>query len=477
MTAPDPAAAPAAAFDVIVIGGGPAGHRAALTGAAAGRRIALVEQEREVGGACVALGTIPSKTLRETALALTSVRRKTGDVFHIEGREDLQVRALMQRLDQVVSAHEHFMGRQLGQAGVTVVHGRARFVTPREVEVRTIAGAAPRLTAPVVIIATGSRPRSPKEVPVDHEHILDSDSILSMTYLPRSLVVLGAGVIASEYASIFAALGVQVTMIDKGPRPVAFVEPALTAEFVRGFEALGGRFLGGRTTKSVAWNGIDAVRVVLDDGRELLADKVLCALGRVANIEGLALENAGLAPSERGLVVVDARCRTAVPGIYAAGDVIGPPSLAASSMEQGRRAMCDALGIDPGPGADLIPTGVYSIPEMGSVGLTEARARELHGGAMVGRASFAEIARGHIGAIADGLLLLVADPQGVRLLGAHAVGEGAAELVGLGQVAIQSGWRIDQLIESVFNFPTLAEAYRVAALDIAGRRPPKPDAP
>lgn len=460
--------------DVLVIGGGPAGHRAAICGANAGKSVVLVEQERAVGGACVALGTIPSKTLRETALTLSSFKRKSGEVFHVEAREDMQVQALMQRLDQVVSAHERFMGKQLEHAGVTVVHGRARFTSPRHVDVRSLSGSVECFRGEVTIIATGSRPRSPKEVPVDHEHILDSDSILSMTYLPRSLVVLGAGVIASEYASIFAALGVSVTMIDKGNRPVGFVEAELTDHFVRGFEKLGGRFLGGRTTKSVTWNGLDAVEIVLDDGTHLRADKVLCALGRVANIEGLGLENAGLVANERGLLVVDARCRTKTPGIYAVGDVIGPPSLAASSMEQGRRAMCDALGIDPGRASQLIPTGVYSIPEMGSVGLTELQACERNGSAMVGRASFSELARGHIAAIEDGFLKLVADPRGELVLGAHVVGEGAAELVGLGQVAIQSGWRVDQFIESIFNFPTLAEAYRVAALDIAGQRDARP---
>jgi NAD(P) transhydrogenase len=430
----------------------------------------LVEQERDVGGACVTLGTIPSKTLRETAVALASFRRKTSGVFAVESGEHLQVAALMQRLDEVVLAHTRFMRRQLDDAGVDVAHGRAQFQSPKRVEVRSVKGASRTFDAEVVIIATGSRPRSPKEVPVDHEHVLDSDSILSMAYLPRSLVVLGAGVIASEYASIFAALGVDVTMIDKGARPVGFVEPDLTEHFVRGFERLGGKFLGGRTTKKVAYNGVDAVEVVLDDGRTLVADKVLCALGRVANVEGLALERAGITPSERGLVVVDARHRTSVPGIYAVGDVIGPPSLAAASMEQGRRAVCDALGVDPGIATELIPTGVYSIPEMGSVGLTEARARELHGEAVVGRASFSEIARGHIAANEDGFLKLVADPKGERVLGAHVVGEGAAELVGIGQVAIQSGWRVDQLVETIFNFPTLAEAYRVAALDVVAQR-------
>jgi len=458
-------------LDAIIIGGGPAGHRAAITGAQAGRRVVLVERERQVGGACVALGTIPSKTLRETALTLSSFQRKIGSVFPLTVPPDLQVRALMQRLDQVVSAHESFMGKQLERAGVTVVHGRARFTSPDTLEVRSVTGTTQTLAAPVIVIATGSRPRSPREVPIDHEHILDSDSLLSLTYLPRSLIVLGAGVIASEYASIFAALGVLVTMVDRGSRPVAFVEPELTSHFLKGFERHGGRFRGGRTTRSVAWNGVDAVEVVLDDGSELRADKLLCALGRVANLEGLDLERAGLAPNDRGILAADACGRTAVPGIYAIGDVVGPPSLAAASMEQGRRAMCDALGIDPGPAQALIPTGVYAIPEMGSVGLTEAQACEQYGGAvMVGRASFGELARGHIASNEDGFLKLVADPDGELILGAHVVGEGAAELVGLGQVAIQSRWRVSTLIESVFNFPTLAEAYRVAALDIAAQK-------
>ncbi len=457
-------------WDVVVIGAGPAGHRAALTAAAAGRSVAVVEQDAAVGGAGVTRGTIPSKTLRETALAFSAFARKTGGVLVTEVPEDVRVAALMKRVGDVVSAHERVMGQKLREAGVTLLHGRARFVARDAIELRTVRGERRRVDAGAIVIATGSRPRSPPEIPIDHEHILDSDSILSLTYLPRSLIVLGAGVIASEYASIFAALGVAVTMIDKAPRPVSFVEPELTARFVEGFGALGGRFIGGRRPTLVEWNGVDRVRVVLDDGTELGADKLMCALGRIANLEGLALDAAGLVPTERGLLAVDERCRTAVQGIWAVGDVIGPPSLAASSTEQGRRAVCDALGLDPGPAAELIPTGVYAIPEMASIGLGEAEARARHGDVLVGRASFSEITRGMIAATEGGFLKLVADGAGERILGAHVVGEGAAELVGIGQLAIQAGFRVDQLVETIFNFPTLAEAYRVAALEIVQQR-------
>jgi NAD(P) transhydrogenase len=461
-------------FDVLVLGAGPSGHRAALTAANAGKRVAIVEQDAAVGGACVTRGTIPSKTLRETALAFSSFAKKTGGVLTSEVPEDVRVVALMKRVGDVVSAHERVMGRQLAAAGVVVLHGRARFVARDAVELRTVRGERRRLESPAIVIATGSRPRSPAEIPIDHEHILDSDSILSLAYLPRSLIVLGAGVIASEYASIFAALGVAVTMVDKAPRPVPFVEPELTARFVEGFTENGGRFIGGRKPTRVEWNGVDHVSVVLDDGTELVADKVLCALGRVANLDGLALEAAGLAPNERGLLVVDEHCRTSAPGIWAIGDVIGPPSLAASATEQGRCAVVDALGLEAtlptGIAARVLPTGVYSIPEMASVGLNEADARARDPNVLVGRASFAEITRGMIAATEGGFLKLVATADGQKLLGAHVVGEGASELVGIGQLAIQAGLSVDQLVETIFNFPTLAEAYRVAALDVVHQR-------
>jgi len=455
-------------FDIAVVGSGPAGQKAAICGAKAGKRVVLIEQEREIGGACVRRGTIPSKTLRETALAYSTFQRKTGGMFPLATPQHLLVEGMMSRLGEVISAHEKFMAEQLGRNGILVWHGRASFSSPHELSVTPLRGERRALSAGTIVLAPGSRPRMPDDVPVDHEHILDSDSILSMHYLPRSLAVLGAGVIACEYASIFAALGVKVTLIDKAARPLAFLEPELTDHFVGALERQDGKFLGGRTTREVAFDGA-AVQIELDDGTHVEAEKVLCALGRVANVEGLELENAGVKLNSRGLIIVDEHCRTASPGIYAVGDVIGPPSLAASAMEQGRRAVSHALDIPAGQAAELIPTGVYCIPEMASVGLTEIRARELHGSVTMGRASFAEIARGQIAAV-DGLLKLVTDTSDGRILGVHIVGEGASELVAVGQVAIQSNWRVEQLIETIFNFPTLAEAYRVAALDVVKRR-------
>jgi NAD(P) transhydrogenase len=463
-------------YDIVVIGSGPAGQKAAIQGAKAGRRVAIVEQASAVGGECVHHGTIPSKTLRETAVALTTFRQRSGDVLPVQVPENLKVASLMTRLDDVVRGHQRYIADQLQRNGIEHVHGRARFITPHEIEVRAVDGGRRRLGSDIVVIAIGSVPRTPRDVPVDHETILDSDSILSLLYLPRSLAVLGAGVISSEYASIFAALGVQVTMIDKYARPLGFLDPELTEHFLAHFERVGGRFIGGTTIASVTTDGLQ-VTTTLASGEIVTTDKMLCALGRVAALGPLNVAAAGLAPNDRGLLSVDAQCRTAVPHIYAVGDVIGPPALATSAMEQGRRAVCHALGIDPGVSADTLPVGIYTIPEMASVGLGEEQARERYGAAVVGRARFTEIARGHIANSRDGLLKMVADPDGERLLGVQIVGEGATELIHLGQMALVAGASVETFVENIFNFPTLAEAYRVAALDVLARRGRRARAP
>jgi len=457
--------------DVLVIGSGPAGQKAAVQAVKAGRRVALVEQEPGVGGMCVHRGTIPSKTLRESALQLSRLRRSAA-MLDFTLRPGLEVASLMARLDEVVGAHVTYMGRQMARNGITVYHGRARFLSDRLVEVLSVDGSVRRLSAETIFIATGSRPRTPPEIPVDHENVLDSDSILSMLYLPASLTVLGGGVIACEYASIFAHLGVQVTMIDRADRPLKFMDEELVEKLVRDFEGTGGRFLGTRTIASVEWDGASKVITRLSTGEVIESDKMLVALGRAAAVEGLDLPAAGLRPNARGLLEVDAHCRTSVTHIYAIGDVIGPPSLAATAMEQGRRAACHALGLPPGSAAEMIPIGIYTIPEMASVGLSEDDAAKRFRGTpvLVGRGRFDEVARGQISGVQGGLLKLVADPSGTKLLGVHIVGEGATELIHLGQMALLSGTGIDAFIENIFNFPTLAEAYRVAALDILEKR-------
>jgi NAD(P) transhydrogenase len=457
-------------WDVVVVGSGPAGQKAAVQAAKAGRRVCVVERESGVGGACVHSGTIPSKTLRETAVHMAGFRARVGRHLRVEIPPDVQLVSLMDRMERVVSAHVEYQTAQLQRNGITRIHGRARFVDARTIEVESVYGETRRLCAEVMVIATGSRPRTPGDLPVDHEHVFDSDSILSMTYLPRSITVLGGGVIASEYATIFAALGVRVTMIDRAERPLSFLDREILDRFVAAFEAHEGcTYVGGTRVVSVAWNGVDSVVTRLANDWEVRTEKVLCALGRVANVEGLCIEAAGLATNERGHIPVDGDCRTIVPHIFAVGDVIGPPALASTSMEQGRRAMRRALGLPVGAGAELIPTGIYTIPEIASVGLAEAEARARNGDCLVGRAKFAELARGQIADAADGLLKLVVDHRDLSILGCQIIGEGATELIHLAQMAAMLHAPVGIFVEKIFNFPTLAEAYRVAALDVLGK--------
>ena len=455
--------------DILVIGSGPAGQKAAIQGAKLGRQVALIEQELNVGGACVHHGTIPSKTLREAALDMARFRR-AADVFDFKLREDLEVRTLLSRMNRVVRSHADYMRCQLERNGIRRYHGRARFVSDRQVDVLAVDGAHHFLTAETIVIAAGSVPRMPEGVPVDHERILDSDSILSMIYLPTSLTVLGGGVIASEYASIFALLGVEVTLIDKGERPLAFMDAELSHQFVLAFGKIGGHYMCQQQVVNAQWDGFSKVVTTLGNGETVATDKMLVAFGRTANVAGLQVQAAGLETDSRGYLVVDEHFQTSLPRVYAVGDVIGPPGLASTAMEQGRRAVCHALGTTPGRLTDTIPSGIYTIPEMASVGSTEEEVKRSHGAALVGRARFSEVARAQVAGLEDGLLKMIADPHGRDLLGVHIVGEGATELIHVGQMGLQAGVAVDVFLDTIFNFPTLAEAYRVAALDIVNQR-------
>jgi NAD(P) transhydrogenase len=453
-------------YDLVVIGGGPAGQKAAVQGAKAGARVLLVERAKSAGGACVRYGTIPSKTLRETALSLGKFRKLTAHVMEVEMPSHLQVSSLMERKEEVILAHERYMQAQLARNGIELQQGVARFTSPETIEVTLLDGKKRGICSRFFVIAAGSSPRTPDNVPVDHEHILDSDSLLSLSYLPESLVVLGAGVIACEYASIFAALGVKVTIIDKGERPLGFMDQELVAHFLKELRQAGGDFLGGKTLEGASFDGLSCVETRLSGGEIIKSEKLFCALGRVAPVAALGLDAAGVKVTPRGLIAVDQHLRTSTPNIYAAGDVIGPPALASTSMEQGRRAACHAFGLDLGRQGDLAPAGIYTIPELGSVGLTEQQVRERHGDVLVGRAKFEEVARGQISAAENGLLKLVVHPDSGVILGAHAAGESATELVHIGQMAIIAGLTFETFIDTVFNFPTFAEAYRVAAFDL-----------
>jgi len=455
-------------FDVLVLGAGPSGHKAAIQAAKVGKRTLIVDREPAAGGECVQRGTIPSKTLRETAAYLMGLRARSEGVLDIAIPPQTKVESLMRRLKAVRTSHGTLLGQQLDRNHVTQWHGRARFLSENIVEVRFPDRSVRRVRADLIVVATGSRPRQPDNVQVDHEHVLDSDSILSMIYLPSSLTILGSGVIACEFASIYAALGVPVKVVDSAPRPLSFLDPELTLRYVQVLEQTGGSYLAGKKLETSRWEG-QSVVTRLSDGTELLAEKCLCALGRVANVADLDLAAAGIALTPRGHVPVDENMRTVVPHIYAAGDVVGPPSLAATAVEQGRRAMRHALGLANHAASQHVPVGIYTIPEISTVGLSEEQAIAKHGSALVGRARFDELARAHINGQTHGLLKLIAAPDG-RLLGAHVIGEGATELVHVAQMALVGGLSLDAFVDNVFNFPTLAEAYRVAAIDAEAQR-------
>jgi len=449
-------------YDVVVIGSGPAGQKAAIQAAKAGKRVAVIERDRRVGGACVHTGTIPSKSLREHAL-----RQR---VRHVDLMDE-PIQSLLDGVGVTVAAHDAYMSAQLERNHIAVLRGRASFNGPHELAVRRIDGSQLTVCAPIIIIATGSRPRSPAHLTVDHEHVLDSDSILSLAYLPRSLLVLGGGVIASEYAATFAALGCKVTQADQLDQPLAFLDPELTAFYLEELRKNGGEYIPAATATATRWDGISQVRAEFKDDRTIMADKVLVALGRLANVAGLELEVAGVALTSRGHVQVDENLQTTARGVYAAGDVIGPPALASVSMEQGRRAACHALGLlVPSDAVSTMPSGVYTIPEIATVGLDEHGARRHFGGALVGRARFEEIARGQINGCQRGLLKLIADPGGRRVVGVQIAGDGATELVHIGQIGLTAELDVDAYVDNVFNFPTMAEAYRIAAFDIVKQR-------
>lgn len=449
-------------YDVLVIGSGPAGQKAAIQAAKAGKRVAVVERDRQVGGSCVHTGTIPSKSLREHAL-----RQRVRRVDLMEQ----PIQSLLDGVSVTVAAHDAYMAAQLERNRITLLRGRASFLDAHTLALRRIDGSQISARAQVIIIAAGSRPRAPQHLSIDHEHVLDSDSILSLAYLPRTLLVLGGGVIASEYAAMFAALGCKVTQADQQDKPLAFLDPELTQFYVEELRRNGGEYIPRAEAVSTRWDGISQVRTEFTDGRVIMADKVLIALGRLANVDGLKLENAGVALTSRGHVQVDEHLRTTAPSVYAAGDVIGPPALASVSMEQGRRAACHALGLlVPSDPVSRLPSGVYTIPEIATVGLDEAGARKHFGGAIVGRARFEEIARGQINGSQRGLLKLVADPGGRRVIGVQIAGDSATELVHIGQLGLAAELDVDAYVDNVFNFPTMAEAYRIAAFDIVKQR-------
>ncbi|HEX8152205.1 MAG TPA: Si-specific NAD(P)(+) transhydrogenase [Thermoanaerobaculia bacterium] len=452
-------------YDLIVIGSGPAGEKGAAQAAWFGKRVALIEREPVLGGACVNTGTVPSKTLRESALHLSGFKQRFfRDAVDVKMRDDITAADFMYRKQLVVEREWKRIDDNLRRHKVERFTGNARFLSPTEVQVGDDV-----LEAKIILIATGSSPHRPPHVPFDDDVICDSDTILRIDFIPDSLVIVGAGVIGCEYASIFAALGVEVHLIDGRTSLLPHMDGEIVRILLGELQTrLGCTLHLGVDVETVERPG-DYARVTLKNGTVISCEKVLYAAGRSSNTADLNLEAAGVQTGKRGLVLVDDHYKTNVPNIYAAGDVIGFPALASTSMEQARVAMVHAFDLKYKTSVGShVPYAIYTIPELATVGRTEEQCREQGIAFEVGRAFYRHNARGQIIGDLKGLVKLVFDADSMKLLGVHIAGESSSELLHTGLMVMQFDGTIHAFIDSVFNFPTLSEAYKYAAYDGLG---------
>ncbi len=454
-------------FDLLVIGCGPGGQRAAIAAAKLGRRAAVVEKRDVVGGVCVNTGTIPSKSLREAALYLTGLSQRDlyGQSYRV--KEDITMEDLTRRTHHVVAREIEVVRDQLARNRVALHQGTAQFIDEHTVAVRTGAGEQ-RLSAEKVIIASGTRPARPPTVEFDDLHVFDSDGILGLREIPRSMVVVGAGVIGIEYASIFAALGTKVTVIEQRDRMLDFCDEEVVEALQFHLRDLAVTFRFREVVEAVEVHDAGSV-TLLASGKEVAADVVMYSAGRQGATDSLDLEAIGITPDKRGRVPVDEHYRTNLGHIYAVGDVIGFPALASTSMEQGRLAAYHAFGEPAAAIGGTMPIGIYTIPEVSYVGRTEAELTAQSVPYEVGISRYRELARGQICGDSTGMLKLLVSPVDRKLLGVHLFGTGATEIVHIGQAVMGCGGTVDYLLDAVFNYPTLAEAYKVAALDVANK--------
>ena len=459
-------------YDLIVVGSGPAGRRGAIQAAKLNKRVLVVERGRRVGGVSVHTGTIPSKTLRETVLNLSGWRERGFYGRAYRAKQNIGADDLRRRLDITLDHEVDVLEHQFARNNVDTVQGAARFLDAHRLAVEGGRGEAAIYSAERFLIAVGTRPYRPAHIGFDGKNIVDSDEILDLDRIPRQLVVVGASVIGVEYASIFSALDVKVTVIEPNDGLLPFIDREVTDEFVHDLRERGVILRFGSKVVSATVQGPQACRVVLADDRELRCDMVLFSAGREGATDGLGLDACGLAPDERGRLAVDkATFQTVVGHIYAAGDIIGFPSLASTSMEQGRIAACHAFDAPSHKAPEFFPYGIYSVPEISTIGMSEEQARERGIPYECGVARFRETSRGHIMGIGSGFMKMLFALETRRLLGVHIVGEGATELIHIGQAVLNLEGTLDYFVENTFNYPTLAEAYKVAALDAWNRMP------
>jgi NAD(P) transhydrogenase len=454
-------------FDLVVIGCGPAGEKAAAQAAYFGKRVAVIEAAEFVGGSCINTGTVPSKTLRESALYFSGLKQRGVYGIDYSLKENLTIGDFMHHEREVVERERQRVLKNLELHHIELVHGRAAFEDAQTVSVSGTNGTR-RLRGNVILISTGSKPHRPSEIAFDDLRVFDSDTFLRMDHIPKSLAVIGGGVIGCEYASIFVALGVNVALVDGRDRLLPFLDSEISERLRVRLAALGMQFWFNERPVKVQTTA-SVVELAMKSGKTLQSEAVLFAAGRRAAVDGLALEKAGLSVNDRGYISVGEHYRTAVPHIYAAGDVIGFPALASTSMEQGRVAVCHAFGFKYKQRiASMLPIGIYTIPEISSAGETEESCREKKIDYCVGRALYANNARGHIIGDTAGMLKLIFARADKRLLGVSIIGESATELIHIGMMVLDHGLSIDEFIEQVFNYPTLSETYKYAAYEGLG---------
>lgn len=454
-------------FDLIVIGCGPAGEKAGAQAAYFGKRVAIIERALHTGGSCINTGTVPSKTLRESALYFSGLKQRGLYGIDYSLKENLTVHDFMHHEREVVDMERRRILKNLALHKIELVRGQATFEDCHTIAVSSADGTQ-GLRGDVILIATGSKPHRPAEISFDDVYTFDSDTFLQMERIPKSLAVIGGGVIGCEYASIFKALGVEVTLVDGRDRLLPFLDYEISDRLRDRLAALGMHFwFNERPVKTE--NSAFGVRLTMKSGKVLETEAALFAAGRRAAVDGLGLEKASLALNDRGYIPVNENYRTSVSHIYAAGDVIGFPALASTSMEQGRVAVCHAFGLKYKQRvASLLPMGIYAIPEISAAGETEESCKEKKIDYVVGRALYENNARGHITGDTAGMLKLIFARADKKLLGVSMIGENATELIHIGLTVLDKGLTIDEFIEQVFNYPTLSETYKYAAYDGLG---------
>jgi NAD(P) transhydrogenase len=452
-------------YDLVVIGSGPAGQKGAICAAKLRKKVAIVERKRAIGGVCVHTGTIPSKTLREAVLYLSGFRQRA---FYGRGyalKDRIMMKDLVFRAEAVMAREIDVIKAQLRRNSVDVIEGDARFLDPHTISVSTEDNTQ-LLHGEHILVACGTRPAHNSDIPVDGKRIFDSDQVHCLEEIPRELIVVGAGIIGLEYASMFATVGTRVTLLDQRPTLLDFVDREIVENLCFQLRQLGTTFRLGEKVVSVGLDQEkDRVFARLESGKRVHGEALLYTIGRQANSDQLKIEAAGLVPDSRGRLEVNEHFQTPVPHIYAAGDVIGFPALASTSMEQGRLASCHMFGRPGKMPPNLIPYGIYTIPEISMVGQTEEQLTQQKTPYETGVARYVELAKAQMLGDEQGLLKLLFDPDNLRLLGVHALGDRAAEIVHIGQVVLTMGGSIEYFRDAVFNYPTLAEAYKVAALD------------